>query len=277
MGGYLMLDDLLSLRAKTRANAPLIHCLTNHITSNDCANAILAVGGRPIMAEHPKETRDITKSADALLVNLGNISDIKMRAMLLSGQEAADRLLPCVLDLVGVAASRLRLDFAKMFITKCRPRIIKGNISELIAVYEDAATKRGVDADPADKELSLEKRLELAVTLARKYQAVILISGAQDVLASPDKQYLVKNGHPLLAAVTGTGCMQGALAAAFAGWGGSCLEAALLAALLLGVSAEAAAREATGPGLFKYKLFDSLYNLSDEVLINNNKVEVASW
>ncbi len=38
--------------------APLIHCITNPISIHDCANVILAVGGRPIMAEHPEEHGD---------------------------------------------------------------------------------------------------------------------------------------------------------------------------------------------------------------------------
>ncbi|MBR0358790.1 MAG: hydroxyethylthiazole kinase, partial [Selenomonadaceae bacterium] len=43
-----------------RQEAPLIHCITNPISINDCANILLAIGARPIMAEHPKEVAEIT-------------------------------------------------------------------------------------------------------------------------------------------------------------------------------------------------------------------------
>ena len=30
---------------------PLVHCITNSVTMNDCANALLAVHGSPIMSD----------------------------------------------------------------------------------------------------------------------------------------------------------------------------------------------------------------------------------
>ena len=78
------------IREKVRAQAPLIHCITNPISINQCANAILAVGARPIMAEHPKEVREITDSARALMLNLGNITDARMTSMEISAR-AGDR------------------------------------------------------------------------------------------------------------------------------------------------------------------------------------------
>jgi len=52
--------DLLNLKHKIRLDGPLIHCLTNPISINDCANIVLAAGARPIMAEHPAEVAQIT-------------------------------------------------------------------------------------------------------------------------------------------------------------------------------------------------------------------------
>ena len=54
--------------------------------SNDCANAVLAIGGRPIMAEHPAEVADIASSAAALTVSLGNITDARAESMFLAGK-----------------------------------------------------------------------------------------------------------------------------------------------------------------------------------------------
>ena len=50
---------------------PLVHCITNIVTVNDCANALLAVGASPTMAHHPEEMEEIQKGCDALICSLG--------------------------------------------------------------------------------------------------------------------------------------------------------------------------------------------------------------
>ena len=67
-----------------REKRPLIHCITNPISINQCANAILAAGARPVMAEHPLEVKEITETADALMLNLGSITDARMQSMEIS-------------------------------------------------------------------------------------------------------------------------------------------------------------------------------------------------
>lgn len=64
-----------------RETQPLIHCITNPISIHDCANGVLATGARPIMAEHPKEVEEITAVSSALMLNLGNITDVRMESM----------------------------------------------------------------------------------------------------------------------------------------------------------------------------------------------------
>jgi hydroxyethylthiazole kinase len=262
----MMLNKLLTLRSSIKQHAPLIHCLTNHITSNDCANALLAVGARPIMAEHPQETEEITRSAGALLVNIGNISDQSGHSMLLSGRQAKESGIPCVIDLVGVAASTFRLNFAQKFITECRPRVIKGNISEIIAFWRGESGKSGVDADERDKLLPPSVRVRTALSLSEQYGAAVLISGATDVIVCPPDILLVENGDPLLSTITGTGCVQGALAAAFSS-GGDALAGTVLAAALLSICAQAAASGAKSPGSFKTALLDRLYDLPDSTFL----------
>ena len=36
-----------------REKAPLVHCMTGAVSVNFCANAVLALGARPICAERP--------------------------------------------------------------------------------------------------------------------------------------------------------------------------------------------------------------------------------
>lgn len=40
-------------RAAIRSRKPLLHCISNIVTANDCANLALAVGASPIMAQAP--------------------------------------------------------------------------------------------------------------------------------------------------------------------------------------------------------------------------------
>ena len=48
---------------RLRAAAPLVHCITNYVTANDCANILLACGASPVMAEDPVRWRRSPPSA----------------------------------------------------------------------------------------------------------------------------------------------------------------------------------------------------------------------
>ena len=120
-----------SLLHSIRKNEPLIHCITNPISINDCANAVLATGAKPVMAEHPLEVAHITSMASVLAVNLGNITDARMESIMISGRQAEELNIPSIIDSVGVTCSDIRLKLAKEYIDMCRPAVIKGNISEI--------------------------------------------------------------------------------------------------------------------------------------------------
>ena len=53
--------------AAVRRETPLVQCITNFVTVNDCANMILAAGGSPTMAEHPLEAHEAVRKARALV------------------------------------------------------------------------------------------------------------------------------------------------------------------------------------------------------------------
>ena len=139
-------EEINEIRKRIKEKNPLIHAITNPISINQCANAVLAVGARPVMAEHPKEVLSVTLSADALLVNLGNITDARIKSIGISSKAANKHNIPFVLDAVGVACSELRRNFAKDIILQNRPAIIKGNYSEIKALEENDYKCFGVDA-----------------------------------------------------------------------------------------------------------------------------------
>ena len=96
-----------------KKNRPLIHCITNFVTANDCANILLACGASPVMAEAPQESAEVTAHARGLCLNMGTLTRDKAEAMLSSGKEANRRGIPVVLDPVGIGLTSFRRETAK--------------------------------------------------------------------------------------------------------------------------------------------------------------------
>ncbi len=67
MNDYDWIEEILKKIAEKK---PLIHHLTNYVVMNDSANATLAAGALPIMAQEEAELDDITNMASAVLLNI---------------------------------------------------------------------------------------------------------------------------------------------------------------------------------------------------------------
>ena len=252
---------------------PLTHVITHQIAANDTANCILALGARPIMSEHPAEMAEVVIAAGALGVSLGNINDSRLRAIRLAGHTACIYGRPHIIDCVGTAVSRLRLDFARRYIADFKPAVVKGNASELLALVGCPNHAIGVDAGEED---ALYRQLEAgdtraeAVTVlaefARSNETVIVITGAKDIVLDGRNVALVSNGTPLLGKITGSGCMLTGIITAFLGAGEVPLTAAMAGLTLYGAAGERAAAQAGSihPGTFHSLLFDALAELSEE-------------
>ena len=273
---------------------PLIHCITNPISMMQCANAILGLGARPIMAEHPLEVSEITASADALLLNLGNISDSRMEAMESSFACAVKKNIPVVIDAVGVACSELRRKFIHKLLEKKGEDtflVIKGNYSEIMALYDENYRSEGVDAKAG---ISTDEILNASRELSDKYSAVILASGRADVVVQGKRTLFVENGCPELSGITGTGCMLGAICATLLAEKRD-METVADACAVLGIAGEMAAgipsgnrlknREITvdnagnnigqqmiGAGTFLINLLDSISLMDEETLKDRRKI-----
>ena len=249
------------IRRLLREKNPLIHCITNPISIRDCANLILAVGARPMMAEHEAEVETITKSAGALLVNLGNLTKDRSGAMKVAATAAKDAKVPYVLDLCGVAALGNRRELALSIMSQATPSVITGNYSEIKALFDETYHGQGVDADKDLTEAELDK---VAEALAKKYRTTVLASGKTDVISDGTNILHCKNGTPLLAGITGTGCMQGALCAAFLAVTDG-LTAAVAASCMMGICGQLA-ETPMGSGSFCVRLMDQFSTVSDSLL-----------
>jgi len=257
-------------RKKIRELNPLIHCITNPISINQCANTILATGARPMMAEHPEEAALVTKSAKALMLNMGNITDVRKESMLISTKAAAEGNIRFVLDICGAACLKTRRDYAFSLINESVPTVIKGNYSEIYALYRQEYSSSGVDSD---ESLTVETVEKAAYELAGTLHTTILASGKTDVVTDGKRVTYIRNGSPQLATVTGTGCMQGALCAAFLSVADG-YEAAVMAGSMFGICGELAETE-KGSGTFMVNLLDRLSTVSDDdILLRLNCEEI---
>lgn len=257
-------------KEKLSSTHKLIHCITNPISMNDCANAVLAIGAKVIMAQHPAECAQITEHSSALAVNLGNFDDKRAEAMQLSGRTAKENRIPIILDVVGVGCSDLRKQYALTYCHTIRPDVIKGNISELKAMTQHHAHAQGVDAGMQDKEEPRISSIWLR-ELANTLQCIVLCSGEVDIITDGKETVYIQNGCSILPLITGTGCMLGVICASFMSVC-SPFESAVLACAYEGIAAECTYRITQSPGTFHMHLLDQLFQLDQHTFDSNIKL-----
>lgn len=266
--------------ANVREKSPLIHNITNYVTANDCANILLAVGASPIMADDAQEVWDITGICAGLNLNLGTLNSRTVQSMHIAGARANELGHPVVLDPVGAGASRFRTQTALELLEKIQFTVIRGNISECKALFSGSVAARGVDADVADRvtEENLAESAAFARAVSAKTGAVVAMTGAIDIVADSHGAFCIRNGHPMMASVTGTGCQLSALTAAFVTANpGAPLEAAAAAVCAMGLAGEIAHGRLTGldgSGSYRTYLMDAIYRMTPEQLEKGAKYEV---
>jgi len=245
-----------------RERKPLVHQITNYVVMNETANATLALGALPVMAHAREEVEEMVALAGALVLNIGTLSPSWVEAMLLAGKAANAAGIPVVLDPVGAGATPYRTETAKHILGEVDVAVLRGNQGEVATLVGVAAEVRGVESIGTGGEAS-----ELARQAARSLGLVASVTGPVDHVSDGRRVLAVANGHQLLAAVTGTGCMSSALTGCFlAVRREEPLEAAAEALAAFGVAGEDAARDAKGPGSFHVGLYDALANLEPETL-----------
>ncbi|XTR52364.1 hydroxyethylthiazole kinase [Pseudarthrobacter sp. So.54] len=218
------------------------------------------------MVDIPSESGEFASAASAVLINLGTPREEQRAAMVEAARAADAAATPWVLDPVAIGALSVRTALAHQLVG-LRPRIIRGNASEILALAGAGSGGRGVDST----EGSLAA-LGAAKRLAASFSSAVAVSGAVDLIVGPDGEAVgVANGHPLLTRVTGGGCALGAVMAAFAALTDDPLLAATTATGVYTVAAEQAAVRAQGPGSFALEFVDRLSGItSDDVIAGLN-------
>lgn len=259
---------------------PLIHNITNYVTVNDCANILLACGGSPIMSDDEEEVKEITTICGGLNINIGTLNKRTIKSMFLAGKKANELNHPVLLDPVGAGASKLRTETACDLLDEIKFACVRGNISEIKTLASGSGTTKGVDADAADKvtEDNLDEVISFAKAFSKSTGAVVAITGAIDIVADAEKAYCIRNGHPMMSTITGTGCQLSAMTSAFiVANQKNPLEAVVAAVCAMGYAGELAydrLSEKDGNSTYRNYIIDAIFNMTGEQLEKGAKYEV---
>lgn len=263
-----------------RRAAPLVHNITNYVTVTDVANALLACGGSPIMADDSQEVEDITSICGGLNINLGTLNRSTIPSMLLAGRKANELGHKVVLDPVGAGASRLRTETALNLMKEVKFDVIRGNISEIKTLAFGSGSTKGVDADIADAvtEETLDTTIRFIKNFSARAQAVIAITGAIDLVSDETTCYIIQNGRPEMGHITGTGCQLSAVIAAFITANpDQTLKAAAAAVCAMGLAGEIGwsnMAPSEGNSTYRNRIIDALYRMDGDTLAKGAVYEV---
>ncbi|MHB8389472.1 MAG: hydroxyethylthiazole kinase [Acidobacteriaceae bacterium] len=254
--------------AKVRSRRPLVHHITNFVVMNATANITLCMGALPVMAHAIEEVAEMVAAASALVLNLGTLCPEQVEAMILAGRRANQMGIPIVLDPVGAGATQLRTRSAHRLLNELSVAIVRGNVAEIAALAGLDARIRGVESIGSTGDAAA-----VASEFAKQFGCVSAVTGPVDVVTDGMRLMRVANGHPMMATVTGTGCMATSVVAACAAVERDSITAATAALAAYGLAGQIAAEHAQGPGTFQIHLYDAIASLADDVLRAGVRIE----
>lgn len=251
-------EGLIAVLTQLRTKKPLVHNITNYVVMNNSINALLALGASPIVAYAHEELDDIISISSSLVLNIGTLNPQWVSSMEAAGRIARHKGIPCVFDPVGAGASKYRTTVCKLLMEECKPAIIRGNASEIMALIDADVQTKGVDSTQASSQA-----VEAAKQLARQHSCVVAVSGEIDYITDGSEVIEIHNGSTMMPLVTGMGCTATAVVGAFAACHPNMFEAAAYGMVVMGIAGEMAAEQSEGPASLQLHFIDRLYQLSD--------------
>jgi hydroxyethylthiazole kinase len=254
--------------ARLREEKPLVHHITNLVVMNDTANVTLHLGALPVMAHAEEAAAEMASVAGALVLNPGTLTPAWVASMHLAGRAANERGRPVVLDPVGAGATSLRTDTNRQLLQALDVTVVRANAGEIGALMGAGGEVKGVESlgGPQNPRVVVREA-------ARRWGAVVAMTGKRDLLSDGERVLTVDNGHAWLSTLTGTGCMATTAVACFAAVEPDVLVATAGALAAYGLAAERAAPRAEGPASFKVAFFDELYALTPSRVEEGAKIE----
>ncbi|MBE0447072.1 MAG: hydroxyethylthiazole kinase [Actinobacteria bacterium] len=266
-----MIKEIAGDLQRIKEEKPLIHHITNFVVMNETANVTLCLGALPVMAHAKDEVAEMVSFAGALLLNIGTLTTELVDSMVIAGKRANELSIPVILDPVGAGATKLRTDASRRILDEVAIAIIRGNSAEIGVLAGAGGEIKGVEAVGKD-----EKIVDVARGLAAREKCVVSVTGPEDIITDGERVALVKNGDPMMATITGTGCMSTTITAGFASIQKDYLKAATGALVTFGIAGEKAATMTRGkPGSFHAALYDSVYAVDYDIILKEAKLELV--
>ena len=269
-----MIERIKTVIGRAQSCRPTVHSITNNVTINDCANIVLAAGGAAIMAQDEREVEEITAHAQALVLNMGAVR--AQEAMLRAARVSKTLGHPVVLDPVAAGASRLRGDMCARLLKEGLVSVIRGNASEVRALAAGAEQETGVEASALDgvTEENLQESAAWLQSFSRRTGAVVMLTGAMDLITDGNRTAVVCGGSELMRRITGAGCMLSALTGVYCGANPDTLfDAAVTASEVMKYCGETAGarvrKEMEGTASFRTRLIDAVSLLDADALTPN--------
>lgn len=247
---------------RLREQNPLVICITNNVVKNFTANGLVALGASPAMSEFVEDLEDLLPHAGALLINIGTLTDGNWQLYKAALTIANRHGVPVVLDPVAVSAGPYRQKVVKDLLTNHQFALVRGNAGEIASLVGQHVASKGVDS------AVVEDIAAIARTAHQSLAIPIIATGATDAVAAKGQVQTLTNGSALMPLVIGTGCLLGAVMAAF-------LAVAdadqLLEDLTFGLAtytiAGEIAEQAVGaklPGSYQQAFLDALHTISSD-------------
>ena len=272
----------LNILETLRKKNPLVICITNDVVRTFTANGLLAIGASPIMSECSEDLKDLIIYASALLINIGTLTPEKANYYKEAIKLAKKHDVPIVLDPVGCHAGAYRLSVVLELIKTGAISLLRGNQSEIKAIYDALCPDDSSDSSTTGKGVDgsqVEDSAVIAYRLARLINCPVVATGEEDYVADGTRVFAVPHGHPIMTAVTGTGCLLGAVLAAFFGTYNLVKDRIAVGEFLAytlayyGLAGERAVHgSGLKPGSFSVAFMDALYEIDDAVLVSENRI-----
>ncbi|MCX8516386.1 MAG: hydroxyethylthiazole kinase [Alphaproteobacteria bacterium] len=259
-----LLTDMLAAVENIRGQKPLVLNLTNVVTMDFMANALLAVGAAPLMSVASEEIAELVAISSAVNINIGTLDEAFIARAMLAASTASNsgRPIPLVLDPVGAGASHLRRDAALLLLPHVN--IVRGNASEILALGQGQHGREDLGKQMDRPSLGVESTAEVGDALAvANYLAnsdrTVVVSGEVDIITDGHDVGQCFFGTPLMKSITGMGCVLTAVIAAFRAVIDDNARAANLAVNFFGLVGQVAASHAHTPAAFRSQFIDYLY------------------
>lgn len=239
----------------------------NEVAANFSGNGLIAIGASPSISNNPEEAAEMARKADAVVLNLGTLSEGRAEAMMVAGKAANEAGVPVVLDPIAIGATTFRTKVIHDILSTIDLAAICANAGEIAVLGE-----------VLDKTTSPDNVLEkndpaIAIEVAKKYNTIVIATGETDVITNGERTALCQNGHAMLQHITASGCVLTSVIGAFLSVAKEEeFEASIEAVSGYGIAAELAMKQAEGPGTFISAFLDQLYYLTDETIANYTKL-----